>query len=69
MSKKDSVANVEEIERRKVWSDRRGDADRRNSERLRLVSYDCRSGQPRRSADVSGELADGDVWWHKPVSK
>ena len=69
MSKKDSVANVEEIERRKEWSDRRAGADRRNPERLRLVSYDCRSGQPRRSADVSGELADGDVWWPKPVSK
>jgi hypothetical protein len=32
---------------------------------LRLVSYDCRSGQPRRQSDVSGELNEGDIWWAK----
>ncbi len=69
MSKKHSVANVGEIERRKEWSDRRSGDDRRNPERLRLVSYDCRSGQPRRSADIGGELADGDIWWHKAARK
>jgi len=69
MSKKDSVANVEAIERRKHWRDRRTGDDRRNPERLRVVSYDCRSGQPRRAADVGGELADGDIWWHKDDSK
>lgn len=69
MSKKDSVANVEAVERRKHWSDRRAGGDRRNPERLRLVSYDCRSGQPRRTADVSGESADGEIWWHKDTSK
>jgi hypothetical protein len=39
--------------------------DRRNPERLRLVSYDCRSGSSRRAADVTGELTDGDIWWNK----
>jgi len=68
MSKKGSVTNVEEIERRKHWRDRRAGDDRRNPERLRLVAYDCRSGLPRRAADVSGELADGDIWWKKETS-
>ncbi len=65
MSKKSSVANVETIERRKHWRDRRMSDDRRNPERMRMVSYDCRSGSPRRAADVAGELTDGDVWWNK----
>jgi len=69
MSKKNSVANVEAVERRKEWQDRRTGDDRRNPERLRMVSYDCRSGQPRRSSDVAGELADGDIWWHKASGK
>lgn len=69
MSKKSSVANDEVVERRKQWRDRRAGGDRRNPERLRMVSYDCRSGQPRRSADVGGELADGDIWWHKDDRK
>ncbi len=69
MPKKHSVANVGAVERRKHWRDRRDGGDRRNLERLRLVSYDCRSGQPRRSADVGGELADGDIWWHKDARK
>lgn len=69
MSKKSSAANVETIERRKHWRDRRVNADRRNPERLRLVSYDCRSGSPRRASDVAGDLADGDVWWNKSVTK
>ena len=69
MSKKSSVANVETIERRKHWRDRRVSDDRRNTERLRLVSYDCRSGLPRRAADVTGELTDGEVWWNKGATK
>jgi hypothetical protein len=69
MSKKSSVANVETIERRKHWRDRRVNDDRRNPERLRLVSYDCRNGSPRRAADVAGELADGEVWWNKDATK
>ena len=69
MSKKSSVANVETIERRKHWRDRRGNDDRRNPERLRLVSYDCRNGSPRRAADLAGELADGEVWWNKGAAK
>ena len=68
MSKKDSVANVESAERRKHWRDRRAGGDRRNLERLRLITDDCRSGRPRRLSDVSGELADGDVWWNKDVT-
>lgn len=69
MSKKSSVANVETIERRKHWRDRRVSDDRRNPERMRMVSYDCRSGSPRRAADVAGELSDGDVWWTKGATK
>ncbi len=65
MSKKGSASNVETVERRKDWIDRRAGGDRRNPQRLRLVSYDCRSGQPRRQADIGGELNDGDVWWNK----
>ncbi len=66
MSKKETMANVEAVERRKHWRDRRqGSEDRRNIQRLNLVSYDCRTGQPRRQADVSGEPADGEVWWDK----
>ena len=68
MSKKSS-ANVETIERRKHWRDRRVSDDRRNPERMRMVSYDCRSGSPRRVADVAGELTDGDVWWNKDATK
>ena len=69
MSKKSSVANVETIERRKHWRDRRVNEDRRNQERLRLISYDCRDGLPRRAADLAGELVYGEVWWNKGVSK
>ena len=65
MSRKDSVTNVELVERRKHWRDRRASEDRRNLQRLRLVSYDCRSGQPRRQSEVAGELPDGEVWWNK----
>ena len=65
MSRKSSAGNVEPVERRKHWRDRRASEDRRNPQRLRLVSYDCRSGQPRRQADISGDLSDGDVWWNK----
>lgn len=65
MAKKDSISNVEVTERRKDWNDRRTGSDRRNPQRLRLVSYDCRTGQPRRQSDISGELNDGDIWWNK----
>lgn len=69
MSKKSSTANVESVERRKHWRDRRDGGDRRNPERLQLTTYDCRSGQPRRVSDVGGELADGDVWWNGDSTK
>ena len=69
MTKKHSVANVEAVERRKHWRDRRMGDDRRNPERLRLVTYDCRTGTPRRKSDVDGELADGDVWWNKDATQ
>ncbi len=65
MAKKDSISNVEATERRKDWNDRRTGNDRRNPQRLRLVSYDCRTGRPRRQSDISGELNDGDIWWNK----
>ena len=69
MPKKDSIANIEPIERRKQWQDRRSGDDRRNSGRLNLNNYDCRSRWPRRTADVSGELADADVWWNTGVTR
>ena len=58
-------AELRGVERRKQWQDRRSGQDRRNRERLRLLSYDCRTGLPRRAADRTGELSDGDVWWRK----
>lgn len=65
MSKKGSVSNVKPVERRKDWIDRRVGADRRNPQRLRMVSDECRSGRPRRQSDISGDLNDGEVWWNK----
>lgn len=65
MSKKNSESNIEPAERRKHWRDRRKGDERRSPQRLKMSAYDCRSGQPRRSADVSGELSDGEIWWHK----
>jgi len=69
MPKKSRASNVEAVERRKHWRDRRVASDRRNPARLRLVSYDCRSGSPRRAADVAGELSDGEVWWNDKATK
>ncbi len=69
MPKKGSVTNIGFIERRKHWHDRRVSDDRRHPSRVRLVSYDCRSGQPRRQSDVRGELSDGDIWWNKGEAK
>ena len=66
MSKK---SNVETVERRKHWRDRRSGGDRRNPQRLQLTTYDCRNGQPRRASDVCGDLADGDVWWNKDSTR
>jgi hypothetical protein len=68
MSKKGSSSNVETVERRMHWRDRRAGSDRRNDGRLNLNSVECRSVLPRRSADISGELSDGDVWWNKSVT-
>lgn len=67
--KKDNVSNVELLERRKHWRDRRSNEDRRNPARLYLASFECRGNSPRRKADVSGELADGEVWWNKDPLK
>ena len=61
MRKLDS--NVETIERRKHWRDRRMQSDRRNPERQSHSAVDCRENSPRRSSDVSGELHNGEVWW------
>lgn len=65
MSGKDSISNVEAVERRKEWNDRRTGNDRRNPQRLSLINYDCRTGQPRRQSDIGGELNEGDIWWNK----
>lgn len=67
MSKKGSVSNISSVERRKHWRDRRSGDDRRTLERLHLEVYDCRGGLPRRLSDVSGELADGEIWWNKDL--
>ena len=69
MSKKSSIANVEAVERRRHWRDRRAGGERRSSGRLHLTSFDCRTGLPRRTSDVAGELADGEVWWQKDTAK
>ncbi len=69
MSKKSSASNIEAVERRKHWRDRRVESDRRNPARLRLVTYDCRSGAPRRESDIAGKLSDGDIWWDKKDTK
>lgn len=63
MSSRVSVCNVEEVERRKRWIDRRAGSDRRNQERVKLQAGDCRSGTPRRIGDFSGELNEGSIWW------
>ena len=67
MAKKKSMTNIEAVERRERWRDRRQCDGRRNTERLRLGTYDCRSGGPRRNADVAGELSDGKIWWSQSV--
>jgi hypothetical protein len=64
MSKK-ITSNIEPVERRQRWQDRRSGHDRRNPQRLNLVSYDCRTGQPRRQSDITGEVAMGETWWRK----
>ena len=60
--------NKEPVERRKHWRDRRNVPDRRNPERIIHSGYDCRTGEPRRQADVSGELTEGDIWWNSDES-
>ena len=68
MSKTGNVSNVEAVERRMHWRDRRKGSDRRNDGRLNLNKSDCRSGQPRRLSDVGGDLSDGYIWWNKGVT-
>ena len=68
MIKKSISSNVETVERRMHWRDRRAGSDRRCLARLNLQSLECRSLQPRRVADICGELNDGDVWWNKAVT-
>lgn len=68
MSKKNSVANTEKVERRRHWRDRRRGGDRRNGSRLSLADTECRRGVPRRSSDLGGELAEGEIWWNKDVN-
>ena len=63
MLTKKSVSNVESIERRKHWTDRRTGHDRRNEARLKWQDSDCRSDTPRRAGDLSGEWTEGKVWW------
>ena len=68
MSGKASLSNVENIDRRKRWADRRTGSDRRNEERLKIQLYDCRSETPRREGDFSGVLTEGTVWWRADKS-
>ena len=68
MSKKGNISNVETVERRTHWRDRREGSDRRKIVRLSLNSVECRSEQPRRTSDIGGALADGEVWWNKAVT-
>lgn len=69
MSYKNNVSNVAAVERRRHWRDRRAGNDRRNPARLTLSNYDCRSAAPRRAADISGELAEGAIWWNDAAAK
>ena len=55
-------------ERRKHWRDRRVTQERRSRERIMRSDYECRSGVPRRSSDVGGELTDGEIWWQQEIS-
>ncbi len=57
-----SVCNVERVERRTHWRERRSGHDRRNEQRLRLQLNDSRS-DTRRLGDYSGTLTEGLVWW------
>lgn len=68
MSKSNRNVRLEVTERRRHWRDRRTGIDRRSLARLQSSNYDCRSGQPRRAADISGELTDGEVWWNKGIT-
>lgn len=55
--------NIQPIERRKHWRDRRNGIDRRCVARSQHALFDCRNGVPRRRADVEGEQCDGEIWW------
>jgi len=66
--KKESHSNIEPLERRKHWRDRRTSGDRRNPARLSLTDYDCRE-ETRRSSDFSGQLTDGEIWWNNNAVK
>jgi len=69
MLKPPKVSRVKATERRKHWNDRRVVSDRRHSQRLRLITYDCRAGSHRRTADISGELSEGEIWWNNITSQ
>lgn len=58
-----SVCNVERVERRTHWRDRRSGSDRRNEQRLRVQLNEGRSDTPRRLGDYTGALTEGVVWW------
>lgn len=68
MVSKASLCNVEKVDRRKRWADRRTGSDRRNKERLKIQLHDCRSDTPRRVGDFSGELTEGTIWWQPDKS-
>jgi len=62
--KQNNGSNVEPLNRRKHWLDRRSNDDRRNPARQHLENYDCREDNPRRRSDICGELGDGEIWWN-----
>ena len=63
MPHSEKTSNVEKVERRKHWRDRRKVSERRNQERLSHMESDCRNNVPRRESDVSGTLVEGELWW------
>lgn len=63
MSHSENTSNVEKIERRKDWIERRKMPDRRNQERLNHTDEDCRNNIPRRESDITGTLIEGEIWW------
>ena len=63
MPHSENTSNVEKVERRKHWRDRRKVSERRSQGRLSHMEEDCRNDSPRRESDITGTLVEGELWW------